>query len=84
MPKGFDCTHSAGSGQAHPKETGLIFSTENVPKVLDGTKVVTRRLWGLTAINESPDEWLPPYRIDRDPQIWTFGNRRTLLAVWRT
>ena len=33
------------------KETGIIFSTALIPQVLDGTKTVTRRLWGLKEIN---------------------------------
>lgn len=39
------------------KERGIIFSTELIPKIMDGTKTQTRRTWGLERINEKPDNW---------------------------
>ena len=49
MTKGFDSTH--------PKETGIIFSTEMVKAILEGQKTVTRRLRGLKYLNRFPDGW---------------------------
>lgn len=40
------------------KEHPIIFSTSLVPKVLDGTKTLTRRTWGLEFINKSPNTWV--------------------------
>jgi len=37
------------------KERPIIFSTELIPKVLDGTKTQTRRTWGLEFVNQDPD-----------------------------
>ena len=53
------------------KETGIIFSTALVPKILDGTKTVTRRLWGLKKINEFPDIWTDPF-FDEETGYWNF------------
>ncbi len=39
------------------KETGIIFTGELIPKVIDGSKTMTRRTWGLKEINESPNDW---------------------------
>lgn len=39
-------------------ERGLVFTTEHVPKVLDGSKTVTRRLGGLKKINRDPGSWI--------------------------
>lgn len=39
------------------KERGLIFGTELIPKVLDETKVMTRRTWGLEFVNFDPDAY---------------------------
>lgn len=39
------------------KETPLLFTPENVRKVLAGTKTQTRRLNGLEEINKTPDAW---------------------------
>jgi hypothetical protein len=39
------------------KETGIIFSGDHPLKVLDGTKTMTRRTWGLEEINKNPDAW---------------------------
>jgi len=58
-----------------PKETGIIFSTPLVPKVLDGTKTVTRRLRGLKEINENPDDW--GYLFSVGHSEFGFINRKT-------
>lgn len=39
------------------KERGIIFSTELIPKIMDGTKTQTRRTWGLERMNKKPDNW---------------------------
>ena len=40
------------------KERPIIFSTEMVRAILDGTKTMTRRTWGLEKINKDPDNWI--------------------------
>jgi len=37
------------------KETGVIMSGNHPKLILDGTKTMTRRTWGLELINENPD-----------------------------
>ena len=55
----------------------IIYSTELIPKILDGSKTNTRRLNGLKRINESPDDWIQPYQLKDTPELWTFRNRKT-------
>lgn len=40
-----------------PKETGIIMSGDHPQLILDGTKTMTRRTWGLEKINEHPHAW---------------------------
>ena len=51
------------------KETGIIFSTALVPQVLDGTKTVTRRLYGLERANLNPDAYHSPFPLEG---FWVF------------
>lgn len=39
------------------KETGIIMSGDHPRKILDGTKTMTRRTWGLEWINLAPAAW---------------------------
>lgn len=39
------------------KQTGLLFTPENYTKCENGSKPITRRLNGLNAVNERPDDW---------------------------
>lgn len=39
------------------KETGLIFGSWAIPKLLNGSKTQTRRTRGLELINKAPDTW---------------------------
>ncbi len=39
------------------KETGIIMSGNHPLKVIDGTKTMTRRTYGLEEINQAPDRW---------------------------
>lgn len=39
------------------KTTGIIMSGNHPQLILDGTKTMTRRTWGLEKINENPDDW---------------------------
>ena len=39
------------------KETGISMFGDHPKKILDGTKTMTRRTYGLEKINESPDKW---------------------------
>lgn len=57
------------------KERGLTFCQELVPRVLDGSKFVTRRLGGLKEINENPDNWLAPGDGPADSGIWEFRQK---------
>lgn len=40
-----------------PKETGIIMSGDHPAKILDDTKTMTRRTWGLKRVNTCPDDW---------------------------
>ena len=64
------------------KETGIIMSGDHPVKILDGTKTMTRRTYGLEKINEHPDLWLPAEAIPKEQllysaykSIWRFGNK---------
>lgn len=37
------------------KERGIIFTAWSIPKIMDGTKTVTRRTYGLEFVNQDPD-----------------------------
>ncbi len=50
-------------------ERGLTFCRELVPKMLDGSKFVTRRLGGLKEINENPDAVVKVKLIN---DVWYF------------
>lgn len=52
------------------KERGLTFCQELVPKVLAGSKFVTRRLGGLKEINENPDAVVRAELIGEN--VWYF------------
>jgi len=39
------------------KETGIIMSGNHPRLILDGTKTMTRRTYGLDKINKDPDAW---------------------------
>ena len=52
------------------KETPIIMSGDHPKKILDGIKTMTRRTWGLKAINTLPDNWIKAeYQGDA---IWHF------------
>ena len=53
------------------KETGIIMSGDHPVKCRDGTKTLTRRLWGLKEINKSPEEWCISGHVGAE---WGFGN----------
>ncbi len=53
------------------KQTGIIMSGNHPKLILDGTKTMTRRTWGLKEINRNPDEWC---FIEED-NIWQFVNQ---------
>jgi len=58
------------------KERGLSFLAEFVPKVLDGSQTVTRRLGGLNEINENPDDWdMPVAGGGPDEGSWLFPSQ---------
>jgi len=42
------------------KETGIIMSGNHPKLILDGTKTMTRRTWGLEEINQNPDRYSRP------------------------
>lgn len=46
------------------KERGISFSTELMPRVLDGSKTQTRRTRGLDKINENPNAWMCYQSVD--------------------
>jgi len=58
-------------------ERPIIFGTWAIPKLLDGSKTQTRRTKGLEKINKNPDEWVQPYQLDVDPQLWTWRSTKT-------
>ena len=58
-------------------ERPIIFGTWAIPKLLDGSKTQTRRTRGLEEINKNPDEWVQPYQLDVDPQLWTWRSIKT-------
>ena len=58
-------------------ERPIIFGTWAIPKLLDGSKTQTRRTRGLEKINKNPDEWVQPYQLDVDPQLWTWRSTKT-------
>jgi len=39
------------------KETGIMMSGNHPQLILDGTKTMTRRTWGLEKVNEHPELW---------------------------
>ena len=45
--------------------------------ILEGRKTMTRRTWGLEKINKNPDEWVSPFQLTVDPQIWTWRSIET-------
>ena len=59
------------------KTTGMIFTGNHPQLILDGTKTMTRRTWGLEKINFYPDEWVHPYQLDVDPNLWTWRSTKT-------
>jgi hypothetical protein len=58
------------------KETGIIFSTPLIPKLLDDSKTQTRRLKGLKVINANPDEWECEGYVTHTDGLWRFKNKR--------
>ena len=55
------------------KETGIIMSGDHPQKVLDGTKTMTRRIYGLGKINKNPDDWNVFHCVDHGrPPFWRF------------
>ncbi|MBU0778244.1 hypothetical protein KKF82_08300 [Patescibacteria group bacterium] len=59
------------------KETGIIMSGDHPRKILDGTKTMTRRTWGLEKINKSPDEWVQPWQLSFESDLWTWRSTQT-------
>ena len=39
------------------KQTGIITSGDHPKKIMDGTKIMTRRTYGLEAVNQHPNAW---------------------------
>ena len=55
------------------KETGIIMSGDHPRLILDGTKTMTRRTWGLEEINKDPDSWILLGRyVDSYNDSWRF------------
>jgi len=55
------------------RETGIIMSGNHPKLILDGTKTMTRRTWGLEKINENPNAWFGvPENIEG--ALWRFHN----------
>ena len=60
------------------KETGIIMSGDHPLKILDGTKTMTRRTYGLEKINKNPDEWVfVEYTYTQSGYRYIFNNHRT-------
>lgn len=53
------------------KNTGIIMSGDHPVKVLNGSKTMTRRTWGLEKINRMPDIWHDPF-FDDETGYWNF------------
>lgn len=57
------------------KETGIIMSGSHPKDILEGRKTMTRRTWGLEAINKDPDDW---ELLPSDSAYPQFGKKSTL------
>jgi len=60
------------------KETPLIYSTDNVRRVLKGLKTQTRRTTGLKEINKEPDRWVKAEPIPQDRLLYA-----KFKSIWR-
>jgi len=58
------------------KETGILMSGDHPRKILDGTKTMTRRTYGLEKINDMPYLWGEP-RYDEEVGMWLFWQQYT-------
>lgn len=53
------------------KETGIIMSGNHPRLILDGSKTMTRRTWGLEIINLHPNSW---HVVWNEGDLWAFSN----------
>ena len=62
------------------KETGIIMSGDHPGKILDGTKTMTRRTYGLEKINENPDHWIKAAPVSHT-NLWRFESKDGELLI---
>ena len=64
------------------KYTPIIFSTDMIPRVLDGSKTQTRRTYGLQRVNAQPDNfWLHAESNKNGNGLWIFDQPSGELVV---
>jgi len=61
------------------KETGIIMSGNHPRLIFDGTKIMTRRTYGLDKVNKQPDEW--EIEISNEG-TWVFRNKSSGIRVF--
>lgn len=57
------------------KETGIIMSTPMMIADLANRKTMTRRIWGLSKINEVPNDWECKGYVTFTDALWRFDNK---------